>query len=124
MSSKQRTWWQEMGVISRGMMFLDGSIATPQSLQPAEREPVQRSSSATSDEVPHAYPKTRTRAARLVRKAQWWKDELLLLGGRPTAVRHNDDIDEPFPPLHRRRDTKRQRRSQVAQDCTVYGARP
>lgn len=118
MSNKQRTWWQEMGAISRGMMFIDGSIVTPDSLQPAGR-----ASPALDADVPRPQPKNRTRAGRLKRKAQWWWDELLLLGGRPATARQNDDIDEPFPPLHRRPGKNRQRRSRVAQDRTAYGAR-
>ena len=122
MKTKQHTWWQEMGAISRGMMFLDGSIATPASLHPTGPEPV-RSSSATHHELPHAHREFRISVARLARKARWWWDELALLGGRPMTVRHNDDIDEPFPPLHRRRGANRRPRPQVAQDCSAYAAR-
>ena len=34
--TQQRTWWQEMGAISRGMMFFEGVIAAPRALGDAD----------------------------------------------------------------------------------------
>lgn len=97
-TSRQRTWRQEMGAISRGMTFIEGSIATPASLLEPER-PVP---SVLAQPLPQDEP-AKAPAANLQRRALWLLDSLLLLGGRPETVRHHDDIDEPFPPLHRRR---------------------
>ena len=104
-TSKQRTWWQEIGAISRGMTFIEGSIATPASLLERER-PVP---GGPAQPLPQDEP-AKAPAASLQRRALWLLDSLLLLGGRPETVRHHDDIDEPFPPLHRHRPVRERRR--------------
>ncbi len=101
-TSKQRTWWQEMGAISRGLMFFDGSIATQASLQESER---------LARRVVPASPKERAPRSSMKRKARRFLEDLMLLGGRPVAVRRNDDIDEPFPPVHGRHARNRRRAS-------------
>lgn len=93
----QRTWWQEMGAISRGLMFLDGSFITPEPLAPPEQR-----DQATMDATPEPPEVIRLQPASFKRKAMWLLDDLQLLGGRPVKPGRNDDIDEPFPPLHRR----------------------
>ncbi|RZA32856.1 MAG: hypothetical protein EOP92_23880 [Lysobacteraceae bacterium] len=103
-TSKQRTWWQEIGAISRGMTFIEGSIATPASLLERERPAPGVPAQTLSRDEPAKAP-----AASLQRKALWLLDSLLLLGGRPETVRHHDDIDEPFPALHRRRPVRERR---------------
>ena len=83
-----KSWWQEMGAISRGMMFIEGSIATPASLDSAA--PAARQALAVDDRSHPVSTEFRKKANRLYR-------DFLLLGGRPVTPGHNDDIDEPFP---------------------------
>ncbi len=112
MNRIQRTWWQEMGAISRGMMFLGGSIATPASVESSE-EPAEAAHATLPSQRGR---KVRTR--RLSRKMHRLLENLMLLGGRPASVRHNDDIDEPFPARHQRRHATRVRHSPATQECT------
>ena len=90
-TSTYKTWWREMGAISRGMMFIEGNIATPTGQDRAEqagpvRVPESRKSPARSPISP-----------ALRKKALHLYQDLLFLGGRPMTAGHNDDIDEPFP---------------------------
>ena len=87
-SSFYKSWWREMGAISRGMMFIEGNIATPLSLQ--DNAPQARKE-AGEDERPTVSGLKKT-ADRLFQ-------DFLLLGGRPISPGHNDDINEPFPLL-------------------------
>ena len=92
-TSTCNTWWREMSAISRGMMFIEGSIATPTALDRAEQD---LRASAVSPQSP-------PRDARPVKpreKAFGLYEDLLFLGGRPMTAGHNDDIDEPFPQTH------------------------
>lgn len=89
-SSFYKSWWREMGAISRGMMFVEGNIATPASLE--RTAPAARPTTATSGRPPSISPGLRKKAGRLYR-------DFLLLGGRPVTPGHNDDINEPFPQL-------------------------
>jgi hypothetical protein len=88
-SSFYKSWWREMGAISRGMMFVEGSIATPDSLErtapSARRAPI-------ADRPQPFSTGLRKKADRLYR-------DFLLLGGRPVTPGHNDDINEPFPQI-------------------------
>lgn len=82
-------WWREMGAISRGMMFIEGAIATPLTMDHAEPDasaPAQTHSSSPRN----ARPSTQKKTFGLY-------EDLLFLGGRPMTAGHNDDIDEPFP---------------------------
>lgn len=89
-SSFYKSWWREMGAISRGMMFIEGSVATPASLE--RTAPAARRTPATSGRPQSISPGFRKKAGRLYR-------DFLLLGGRPVTPGHNDDINEPFPQL-------------------------
>ncbi|HEX7803782.1 MAG TPA: hypothetical protein VF471_13610 [Pseudoxanthomonas sp.] len=89
-SSFYKSWWREMGAISRGMMFIEGNIATPASLD--RTVPAARPAPATNDRPQPVSTGLRKKADRLYR-------ELLLLGGRPVTPGHNDDINEPFPQI-------------------------
>jgi hypothetical protein len=89
-SSFYKSWWREMGAISRGMMFIEGNVATPASLD--RTAPTARRVSAASDRPQSVSPGLRKKAHRLYR-------DFLLLGGRPVTPGHNDDINEPFPQL-------------------------
>ena len=94
-TSTYKTWWQEMGAISRGMMFIEGNIATPRGLDRAEqagqaRVPEARKSQASDTPRSPISPALREKALHLYQ-------DLLFLGGRPMTAGHNDDIDEPFP---------------------------
>ena len=89
-TSTYNTWWREMGAISRGMMFIEGAIATPAGLDraPADPQPVAaRRPSPARDAGPTQPGK----------KAFSLYEDLLFLGGRPMTSGHNDDHDEPFP---------------------------
>ena len=110
----QRTWWQEMGAISRGLMFLDGSFTTPESLAPSPQ-----SEPAPVDAIPKPAEIIRPQPASLSRKALWLLDDLQLLGGRPMTSGRNDDIDEPFPRLHRRHVVRTRERSRVHEASTT-----
>lgn len=110
-----RSWWREMGAISRGMMFIEGQIATPSAV-----EDTQATASATP--VVELPAEQAGEAARLQLKGAALRlfEDLLLLGGRPAGVRHNDDIDEPFPPLHRRSQAlARHGRRQAPRPCAT-----
>jgi hypothetical protein len=87
-SSLYRSWWQEMGAISRGMMFIEGNVATPLSLQDNARQ----ARKSASEEPPPSVSGLKKTADRLYQ-------DFLLLGGRPVSPGHNDDINEPFPLL-------------------------
>jgi hypothetical protein len=90
-----QSWRREMGAISRGMMFIQGNIATPAALNGAEStghsHPSAAVTSPISDTPRRSIPQAlKTSARRLYRN-------LLFLGGRPMTAGRNDDIDEPFP---------------------------
>ena len=87
-SSFYKSWWREMGAISRGMMFIEGNVATPASLE--RTAPSAGRASATSGRPQPISAGLRKQADRLYR-------DFLLLGGRPVTPGHNDDINEPFP---------------------------
>jgi len=89
-SSFYKSWWREMGAISRGMMFIEGNIATPASLDPIA--PTAHRAPATSGHPQSVSTGLRKKADRLYR-------DFLLLGGRPVTPDHNDDINEPFPQI-------------------------
>lgn len=88
-SSFYKSWSREMGAISRGMMFIEGNVATPASL---ERTSPTRQVPATSDRPRFISEGLKKKAGRLYR-------DFLLLGGRPVTPGHNDDINEPFPQI-------------------------
>lgn len=111
-TGNRSTWWREMGAISRGMMFLEGAIATPASTQAAQDIDAHAAeASAARDAEPAA-----DEDAGFKRGARWLVEELALLGGRPLSARRMDDLDEPFPPLHPWQDaaTARNTRSEAA----------
>ena len=84
-TSTYTSWWREMGAISRGMMFIEGNVATPAALE-----------ATTGAGTPRHLPaRPRRRAAR--RSGFSLYEDLLFLGGRPMTAGHNDDIEEPFP---------------------------
>ncbi|MET0718689.1 MAG: hypothetical protein ABWY34_09845 [Pseudoxanthomonas sp.] len=85
-----KSWWQEMGAISRGMTFIEGNLATPSSVDSAATAARQPGATAErSAPAPGGFRKQARRAYR----------NFLLLGGRPVTPGHNDDIDEPFPQI-------------------------
>lgn len=90
-TSTYTAWWREMAAISRGMMFIEGNIATPAALDRTEQSG-QVHAPATQRDVRHdpISPNLRRKAAHLYR-------DLLFLGGRPMTAGRNDDVDEPFP---------------------------
>jgi hypothetical protein len=89
-SSFYKSWWREMGAISRGMMFIEGNLTDPASQD--------RTASATGQAgETEARPLAISTALR--KQASRAYRNFLLLGGRPVSPGHNDDIDEPFPPI-------------------------
>ena len=92
-TSTYNSWWREMGAISRGMMFIEGTIATPTALDRAERD-------VRATVVSQLSPPHDTSPAKPKKKAFGLYEGLLFLGGRPMTAGHNDDIDEPFPQTH------------------------
>jgi hypothetical protein len=89
-SNFYKSWWREMGAISRGMMFIEGNVATPASLGRAV--PGAQQTSTTSGDPQSIQAGLRKKADRLYQ-------DFLLLGGRPVTPGHNDDINEPFPQI-------------------------
>ena len=89
-SSFYKSWWHEMGAISRGMMFIEGNLSTPASLDSTEA--VARQSGRVGEHFVPVSAGLRKKANRLYRN-------FLFLGGRPMTPGHNDDIDEPFPQI-------------------------
>lgn len=91
-TSSSNSWWREMGAISRGMMFIEGSIATPAGLDPAQQEtrPALRLRRSPANDAAAARRGKKGKAFSLF-------EDLLFLGGRPMTRGHNDDIEEPFP---------------------------
>ena len=89
-STSYKSWWREMGAISRGMMFIEGNIATPASLD---------RSAPSVDRAPAAGGRPQPISLGLRKKADRLYQEFLLLGGRPVTPGHNDDINEPFPQI-------------------------
>lgn len=87
-TSSYNAWWREMGAISRGMMFIEGSIATPDALDSVDRP--ERADAPSARPAPSPESK---------RKAFSLYEDLLFLGGRPMTAGHNDDIDESFPQI-------------------------
>lgn len=87
-SSFYKSWWCEMGAISRGMMFVEGNIATPASLEPT---------APGTPRVPLKSGQPQPVSVGLRKKADRLYQDFLLLGGRPVTPGHNDDINEPFP---------------------------
>ncbi len=52
-TSTYNSWWREMGAISRGMMFIEGSIATPAALETLRKpEPAAAAPAAISPSKP------------------------------------------------------------------------
>lgn len=62
--TQQRTWWQEMGAISRGMMFFEGVIAAPRALGDADARQAARVDAAGSDRPAAADARTTGAPAR------------------------------------------------------------
>ncbi len=89
-TSTYHSWWREMGAISRGLMFIEGSIATPATLDRTERDV----RAVLASEPP---PPRDARPARQGRKSFSLYEDLLFLGGRPMTAGHNEDLDESFP---------------------------
>jgi hypothetical protein len=87
-SSSYKSWWREMGAISRGMMFIEGNLTDPTSLD--RTVPAAKQVGETEDRPLAISAGLRKQAKRAYRN-------FLLLGGRPVTPGHNDDIDEPFP---------------------------
>lgn len=85
-----KSWWREMGAISRGMMFIEGNFADPASLD--HTAAAARHVGETEDRLLPISAGFRKQAKRAYRN-------FLLLGGRPISPGHNDDIDEPFPQI-------------------------
>jgi hypothetical protein len=85
-----KSWWREMGAISRGMMFIEGNIGTPESLD--SPTPAARQALAADNHAHLISEGLKKRANRLYQ-------DFLLLGGRPVTPGHHDDIDEPFPQI-------------------------
>lgn len=95
-TSPFNTWWQEMGAISRGMMFIQGHIATPATLETLQKpEPALTAPAPASPSKPAPHRSRIPRAWRI--KAARVLHNLEFLGGRPMHAGHNDDLDEPFP---------------------------
>jgi hypothetical protein len=90
MASFYQSWWREMGAISRGMMFIEGNLATRSALEDNAQR-TQRAKGLIAPPVPFSMT-VREQARRAYRN-------FLLLGGRPISPGHNDDIDEPFPQI-------------------------
>ena len=112
-SSFYRSWWQEMGAISRGMMFVEGNIATPLSLQ----DNATRARKTASEGQAPAVSALKKTAGRLYQ-------DFLLLGGRPVTPGHNDDLNEPFPLLFAEeraatRPRPQQSKTQQSQTCAT-----
>lgn len=89
-SSFYKSWWREMGAISRGMMFIEGNLADPASQD--RTAPAARQVGETESRPLAISAGLRKQASRAYRN-------FLLLGGRPVSPGHNDDIDEPFPQI-------------------------
>ena len=89
-TGSNNAWWREMGAISRGMMFIEGNIATPASLD--RLQPDLRPAG-----VSQATPVQGKRPTGRGKKAFNLYEDLLFLGGRPMTAGHNDDIEESFP---------------------------
>ncbi len=88
-----QSWRREMGAISRGMMFVQGNIATPAALDRAETAGYRHAAAAS----PIAGIPRPSMAQALKKSARRLYRNLLFLGGRPMTAGRNDDIDEPFP---------------------------
>jgi hypothetical protein len=97
-SNLYKSWWGEMGAISRGMMFIEGNLADSPSVEGTK--PLAEETRRTVG-IP-ASARLRTNAHRLYRN-------FLLLGGRPVTAGHHDDIDEPFPSLEEEEPAPRDR---------------
>jgi hypothetical protein len=69
-----KSWWREMGAISRGMMFVEGNIATPLSLQDNGRQARKPASEEQRPDV-----------SGLKKTADRLYQDFLLLGGRPVT---------------------------------------
>lgn len=89
-SSFYKSWWREMGAISRGMMFIEGNLTDPVSQD--------RTASAVRP-VGETGARPPAISAGLRKQANRAYRNFLLLGGRPVSPGHNDDIDEPFPQI-------------------------
>ncbi|HEY5971011.1 MAG TPA: hypothetical protein VIT22_03405 [Pseudoxanthomonas sp.] len=125
-TNNYHSWWREMGAISRGMMFIEGNIATPAALDSRKRSGCDRTPVACP--TPPCDLRPDPVFPELKRKAIHLYEELLLLGGRPMTAGHNDDTDEPFaraqsdsaeqPRLHRIGERRRGRAPQP-QHCAT-----
>lgn len=111
-TSTYSTWWREMGAISRGMMFIEGSIATPAALEPTDREGHAQAPAAPAP-APAVSPEASPEPARRTFSLY---EEFLFLGGRPMTPGHNDDLDESFPQTY---DAAPRRRTVQAQACAA-----
>ena len=89
-TSTYNSWWREMGAISRGMMFIEGTIAMPAALDRTQQD-------VRAALVSQPSPPRDAHPAKQSKKAFGLYEDLLFLGGRPMTAGHNDDIDEPFP---------------------------
>ena len=108
-----KSWWREMGAISRGMMFVEGNIATPLSLQDNGRQARKPASEEQRPDV-----------SGLKKTADRLYQDFLLLGGRPVTPGHNDDLNEPFPLLFAEeraatRPRPQQSKTQQSQTCAT-----
>ena len=110
-TSTYSTWWREMGAISRGMMFIEGSIATPAALEHMERAGHVQAPIAPAPVVP---PESSPEPARRTFSLY---EELLFLGGRPMTPGHNDDLDEPFPQTYAAAARRRTAHPQACATC-------
>ena len=117
-TSTYNAWWRDMGAISRGMMFIEGGIATPATLDRTER--VMRTATASE-----ASPPREARPPKRAEKSFSLYEDLLFLGGRPMTAGHNEDIDESFvqtrdagsQPGSHRFDGHRRKRITQARSC-------
>ena len=89
-TSSTNSWWREMGAISRGMMFIEGALATPVAQDRAEQD-------LGAAARPQPTATSHARRSKQGKKTFGLYEDLLFLGGRPMTAGHNDDIDEPFP---------------------------
>lgn len=94
-TGKYKAWWQEMGAISRGMMFVQGHIATPATLETDGKPEPASLPPASARKSPAESRKRLSRGWRV--NAARVLHNLEFLGGRPMHAGHNDDLDEPFP---------------------------
>jgi hypothetical protein len=93
-TNSYHSWRREMGAISRGMIFIEGNLATPAALDGAEPTVPAHAPPAVAPISGTARRPILQALKKTARQLYW---NLLFLGGRPMTAGHNDDIDEPFP---------------------------